>query len=87
VFNRVKANLTGIYPVKYLARDQRSEFNRGAISYELLTDAFIILRNKSTPSLFWTWGETPGVTWQNGTKISDIKNPFTTIKGLKPGAM
>jgi hypothetical protein len=32
------------------------------------------------------WSPSPGVTRQNGTKISDIKNPFTKIKGLTPGA-
>jgi hypothetical protein len=32
------------------------------------------------------WRAFPGVTRQNGNKISDIKNPTTTIKGLRPGA-
>jgi hypothetical protein len=31
------------------------------------------------------WGTSPGVTRRNGNKISDIKIPRTTIKGLKPG--
>jgi hypothetical protein len=32
------------------------------------------------------WSASPGVTRQNGNKISGIKDPFTTIKGLRPGA-
>ena len=32
------------------------------------------------------WSASPGVTRQNGNKISDIKNPATTIKGLRAGA-
>ena len=32
------------------------------------------------------WSASPGVTRQNGNKISGIKNPATTIKGLRPGA-
>jgi hypothetical protein len=32
------------------------------------------------------WSASPSVTRRNGTKISGIKNPFTTIKGLRPGA-
>ena len=32
------------------------------------------------------WSASPGVTRQNGNKISDIKNPTTTIKGLRAGA-
>jgi type IV pilus assembly protein PilQ len=32
------------------------------------------------------WSASPVVTRQNGTKISGIKNPFATIKGLRPGA-
>jgi hypothetical protein len=31
------------------------------------------------------WSASPGVTRRNGNKVSDIKNPGTTIKGLKPG--
>ena len=31
------------------------------------------------------WSASPGVTRQNGNKISGIKNPATTIKGLRPG--
>ncbi len=31
------------------------------------------------------WSSSPGVTRRNGNKISNIKNPATTIKGLKPG--
>jgi fibronectin type 3 domain-containing protein len=30
------------------------------------------------------WNDSPGVTKQNGKKISNVKNPYT-IKGLKPG--
>ena len=33
------------------------------------------------------WSELPGVTKQNGKKITGIKNPTTTIKDLKPGTM
>jgi hypothetical protein len=32
------------------------------------------------------WSASPGVTRQNGNKISGIKNPTATIKGLRPGA-
>jgi hypothetical protein len=31
------------------------------------------------------WSIFPGVTRQDGNKISEIKNPTTTIKGLRPG--
>ena len=31
------------------------------------------------------WSASPGVTRQNGNKISGIKDPATTINGLKPG--
>jgi len=31
------------------------------------------------------WSTSPGVTRRSGNKISDIKSPRTTIKGLKPG--
>ena len=31
------------------------------------------------------WSKFPGVTRQNGNKISEIKNPTTTIEGLRPG--
>jgi len=31
------------------------------------------------------WSESPGVNRLNGNKITDIKSPRTTVKGLKPG--
>jgi hypothetical protein len=31
------------------------------------------------------WSKFPGVSRQNGNRISEIKNPTTTIKGLRPG--
>ena len=63
------------------ARQTESDANSGTGQVKLAWDD---VPDATSYNVYWS--ASPDVTRQNGNKISDIKNPTTTIKGLRPGA-